>query len=420
MDDNMLFAIKESNYILKNFCSGTHRTISPDNTIKRIQPFSPVMGITRIANITGLDHIGIPVVMVCRPNSRSLSVSQGKGLTIEAAIASGIMESVESYHAENIQNQLKLSSYEELCYTHNVADVSMLPCLSDSRFHPNLRILWVKGTDLLTDETVWAPFDMVSLNFTLLRSEYSKCFPASSNGLSSGNHILEAISHGMCEVVERDSTSLWFARSKEYTAGTMVDISSIDDAACCEVIEKFDNAGIAFAVWDTTTDIGIPAFLCMIIDREDNHFRLMYPNLGMGCHPSRGIALLRALTEAAQSRLTLISGSRDDVTRSDYELIRNRDVLQRQRALIMENSECTKRGFREVPTFESDSFNEDITWMLKRLKGAGICSVIAVDITKHEFGIPVVKIIIPGLEGVHTTPGYVPGPRALAAMEECQ
>ena len=66
----------------------------------------PTMGITRIANITGLDRLGIPVVMVCRPNSRSIAVSQGKGLTLDAAKASGLMESVETFHAESITRPL--------------------------------------------------------------------------------------------------------------------------------------------------------------------------------------------------------------------------------------------------------------------------------------------------------------------------
>lgn len=61
------------------------------------------MGITRVADVTGLDRIGIPVVMVCRPNARSLAVSQGKGIDIEAATVSGLMESVELYHAEHIE-----------------------------------------------------------------------------------------------------------------------------------------------------------------------------------------------------------------------------------------------------------------------------------------------------------------------------
>src|SRR5947209_7315915 len=86
----------------KGFRAGTHRVISPAETCARVRPLMPVMGITRIANITGLDSIGIPVVMVCRPNSRALAVAQGKGLDLDAAKASGLMESVESYHAERI------------------------------------------------------------------------------------------------------------------------------------------------------------------------------------------------------------------------------------------------------------------------------------------------------------------------------
>src|SRR5437667_5611836 len=102
----------------EHFHSGTHRTIAPEETLRKIRPLLPAMGITRIANITGLDCIGIPVVMVCRPNSRSLAVSQGKGLDVAAARASGVMESIESYHAERIHRPLKLTSYEELRSTH--------------------------------------------------------------------------------------------------------------------------------------------------------------------------------------------------------------------------------------------------------------------------------------------------------------
>jgi len=93
---------------LKGYRSGTHRLISPVETVSRVRPLMPVMGITRIANVTGLDVVGLPVVMVCRPNARSIAVSQGKGLDLAAAKASGLMEAVETYHAETIQ--LPLSS----------------------------------------------------------------------------------------------------------------------------------------------------------------------------------------------------------------------------------------------------------------------------------------------------------------------
>ncbi|MHA1566275.1 MAG: hypothetical protein ACTSX7_13265, partial [Alphaproteobacteria bacterium] len=70
----------------------TGRSVSPERTVSRVRPFLPAMGITRIANVTGLDTIGIPVVMVLRPNSRSVSVSQGKGFSLDDAKASGVME----------------------------------------------------------------------------------------------------------------------------------------------------------------------------------------------------------------------------------------------------------------------------------------------------------------------------------------
>ena len=50
-----------------------------------------------------------------------------------------------------------------------------------------------------------------------------------------------------------------------------------------------------------------------------------------------------------------------------------------------------------------------------RLRGAGIKRVIAVDLTKEAFRVPVVRVIIPGLEGLREVPGYIPGKRALAA-----
>src|SRR5689334_11965252 len=111
---------------------GTYRSIPPEQTLERVKPFLPAMGITRIANVTYLDNIGIPVVMVCRPNSRSLSVSQGKGLTLAAAKASGVMESIENCHAEAITHALRLMTYNDLEKVSYVADIEQLPYRSDS------------------------------------------------------------------------------------------------------------------------------------------------------------------------------------------------------------------------------------------------------------------------------------------------
>src|ERR1700752_1277998 len=93
----------------------------------RIQPMLPVMGITRIGDVTGLDRIGIPVVVVTRPNSRSLAVSQGKGVTLDCARVSGVMESIEGWHAERIDLPLRLATPEEMRWAVSTVDLSGLP-----------------------------------------------------------------------------------------------------------------------------------------------------------------------------------------------------------------------------------------------------------------------------------------------------
>src|SRR5581483_5629496 len=121
------------------------------------------------------------------------------------------------------------------------------------------------------------------------------------NGLVSGNHLLEAVSHAVCELVERDAMTLFRARSEAAKQESKLDLASVGDAACRSVLERFFSAGCAVGVWDVTSNVGIPAFRCIIVDRDPPLARSHLPGVGSGCHPSREVALLRALTEAAQT-----------------------------------------------------------------------------------------------------------------------
>jgi ribosomal protein S12 methylthiotransferase accessory factor len=394
---------------------GTHRLLAPEATLARVGRFMPVMGITRVGNVTGLDRIGIPVVMVCRPNSRSLAVSQGKGLDLALAKASGLMESVETYHAERITLPVKLASYEELRYTHPVVDVSALPSIVGSLFHPTLRILWIEGHDLLQNEAAWIPYELVHTNYTEPLPTGSGCFTLTTTGLASGNHPLEAVSHAICEVVERDATTLWHVLDKKTQQRARIDLDTVDEESCRGTLDKFERADVAVAVWEITTDVGIPSFLAAIMDRTEDRLRLLYPSVGTGCHPVRHIALLRALTEAAQSRLTYIAGSRDDAIRSRYERSRDPDALRQYRAELL--TAAPMRSIQEAPTWRADTFEEDIAWELDRLRSVGVKQVILVDLTMAEFGLPVVRVVIPGLEGSDHVPGYALGARAHALRE---
>ncbi|MBN1205353.1 MAG: YcaO-like family protein [Myxococcaceae bacterium] len=398
----------------KRFRAGTHRLVAPEETLERAARLMPVLGITRIANVTGLDTLGVPVVMVTRPNARSLSVAQGKGLTLAAAKASGLMEAIESYHAEHITLPLKLATYHQLCFTHRLADVAALPRYTSSAFHPDLRTLWIEGRSLFDGTSRWLPYELVHTDFTLPFPPGSGSFVMSSSGLASGNHLAEAISHGLCELIERDAATLWWFRSDEEKLPTRIDLDTVDDPACREVLGKYRSAGVSVSVWDITSDVAVAAFRCVIAAEEPDHQRPIGPMGGFGCHPAREIALLRALTEAAQSRLTLISGARDDMLSQRLDA---QTYLERLRQ-FHEHREAPgpRRRFGEVPTCASDTLDGDVAWGLERLRAAGLSEAAVVDLSKPELGIPVVRVVVPGLEVLHDLPGYAPGARARAVL----
>lgn len=360
------------------------------------------MGITRIANVTGLDSLGIPVTVVCRPNSRGLSVSQGKGLTLDAAKASGLMESVETWHAEHIRLPLLLGSQAELATSHKLIDLDRLPRPVASPFHPDLCLLWIEGNNLLTEEKLLLPFECVHTDYTIAPRPGAGSFALSSNGLASGNHLAEATSHAICEVVERDALSLWYSKAN-IAKEPRVDLATVPDDGCQVVLGRCEKAGLAVGAWDITSDITIPTYVALIVDRHEDSLRIMYSTYGSGTHPDPGIALLRALTEAAQTRLTLIAGTREDLPRSEYERLLQPDAARNARRLLA--SPVAPEPFSPDSGWRADSFDEDVREELSRLGSAGVNQVVRVDLTHPELGIPVVRVVIPGLEAVHVTPG---------------
>jgi len=144
-------------------------------------------------------------------------------------------------------------------------------------------------------------------------------FLAGSNGLASGNHPIEAINAALYELIGRDAVALWVARPMRARAACLLDLGSVDDADCRSLLDKFAAAGIIVRVWHVTTDIRIAAFLCDIRDPSPGDPRRLRRHHGSGCHPDRAIALSRALTEAAQTRLTYIAGIRDDLSPAEYQ-----------------------------------------------------------------------------------------------------
>ena len=207
-----------------------------------------------MAVLTGLDVLGIPVAAAVRPNSRSIAVHQGKGVTLSAAKASAVMEAVETWHAETIALPLRLASFAELA--PDAADPMLLPRCAD-REAGDERLLWIEAQDLMSGSRLWVPHELVSADFTGPTPPGAGLFQATTNGLASGNHWLEAVLHGLYEAVERDAIALWRTASDAVQDRTAIDLDSIDAPVSRSLLHAFRRAGVAVRVWDV--DLGYPA-----------------------------------------------------------------------------------------------------------------------------------------------------------------
>ena len=401
----------------KTFLPGTRRTRTPAETLKDFGRHMPEAGITRLANVTGLDSIGIPVVQAIRPNSRSLSVSQGKGVDLDSAKASAMMEAFELWHAEHIELPCLVASYQAIRRKRKVVDLHRLPMVRGATLRPEEQRCWLRGWDLLQQEEVWVPFEVVSMN-TVGIVQATLTFLSTSNGLASGNHLLEAIEHALCEIIERDTQALDSARGIPYSLKNKIDISSIADAPLQEMIAACYSADLAVAVFEMVSDLGIPTFRVGLMEQGD---QAQWSRLGMewgcGTHLSPVVALSRALTEAAQARLTVIAGSRDDNPPSAYAATQGMWSIEDSRSEMF--AAPPARPFSAKANHqETDTFEGDLELMLGTLRAAGIDRAVVIDLTKDRIGIPVAKVVVPGLEAAPFVPGYVEGDRARRARRE--
>ncbi|GAB5376065.1 MAG: YcaO-like family protein [Acuticoccus sp.] len=397
----------------KRFLEGTRRAVPPEVTWRRLKPLLPVLGISRVAGITGLDRIGIPVFTAVRPNGRSLSVFQGKGLTLEAARVSAVMEAFETWCAEAIVKPVLFASLDEMRFQHTVVDVARLPVATLEPVDPGLPFLWIEGTDLLSGDPRFVPYEMVHANYSLPEPAHSGAFVATTNGLASGNTRDEALLHALCEVIERDAVTLWKLTEDAFGSRHAVAPQSVADPGCRWLLDRFAAAGVRVALFDATSDVGLPVFAALIAEGDGGDAA---PELGFGCHPAPEVALSRALTEAAQARLTFIAGAREDIPDADYTPAAIAERAAAAAAIFADLAPT--RDFAAIASVERDSIAGDIAATLDALRCAGIEEVVAVDIGRPAFGLSVIRVVVPGLEAALEGPRsqYVPGARASAQL----
>jgi ribosomal protein S12 methylthiotransferase accessory factor len=362
---------------------GTHRAATLEATWKRFAPAAKKAGITRIADLTGLDTLGIPVFAAIRPMGTSLSTQQGKGLTAEAARISALMESLETYSAENLRAPVVRGSYRALKKRRHVVDVRKLP-RPRGRLDLDARWEWIEGFDLVAQQPILVPRQAVTLDTTFTKPPV---FDISSNGLASGNVRVEAIVHGLCEVLERDAEAAW----RRAGGDRRIVLDTILDPGCRALIDRITATGARVFVWDLEGSAGIPVIGAAIMeDPAEPAWRALGFYQGFGAHLVPEVAIARALTEAAQTRLTYIAGGRDDFFPFDYARATDPEIL----ATLWEQlaAPCDDPAlFDDLPRHATRGLGEDLETLVR-----GLEQVIVVDVTHPVLRVPAVKVIVPG------------------------
>jgi ribosomal protein S12 methylthiotransferase accessory factor len=396
------------------------------------------IGVTRIGNITHLDRLGIPNYSVVLPGTEDyIWVYSGKGFNAMQARASGLMEAVERYSSlpSSYGRQLIRDSYFELSKRYSVLSPDDV-CEPLSVQYSNEMVMdYVQGFDLISHEQILVPAALVLFRYAQGGTAVNPFSYSHTSGLASGNVLEEAICHALCEVIERDASSLADLRSSafpfhfiniladkfrdrgyeisEITSDNMVDdpnlfpmldLEGAINKAARNLVNRFKAANISLMVKEITSDVGIPTFNAASVEWLTPNYG--YLAEGTGTHPDARIALVRAITELAQTRAANIQGARDDLRKINYVGENSED----KRSWQFMNSD-RKVSLDEIESYYNENILDDIKLILNHLKAVGLKKVIVADLTVPWIGIPVVRAIVPGLETFKFTKSVI-GQRA--------
>jgi thioglycine synthase len=431
--DTVSFPLKSTR---KWSMAGTSRIKPVKETIEHIMPICQKIGLTRIADITHMDILNVPNYSAVLPGTEDyIWVYSGKGPTKPHAKASALMESIERYcslPSGGSRNFIQ-GSYHQLSKTVRVLHPHEI--IEPLRFHyrDDMFMDYLPGYNLFTEEQIMVPAALALFRYSPIPPSVNPFAFHHTNGLASGNVQEEAICHSLCEVIERDATSLAELRAsaipfnfvkyisdslkaKGYTLSRInndnfkddpsifpdVDISEIEFEPAKSIVTRFAKAGIPLIIKDVTSDIGIPTFNASSVEWITHNYG--YLAEGHGTHPDTRIALLRAITEVSQTRVANIHGARDDLRKINYGENNSTDKRAWQ---FMSSTKTIK--FSDIKTFVNEDILDDIRLILERLKKVGLTTAIIINLTIAQIGIPVVRSIVPGLETFKITKSMIGG-----------
>ncbi len=393
---------------------GIPRVVPAAETVRRVAQAAVSLGVTRLADITGLDRIGIPVYSSVVPKSDdALSVYNGKGLRPVDAQAGALMEAVERQTALKTRLPYIEESFSTLSHKRRVLDPKKVNQKLAADYSEQQVYSWIEGVDIVSDEACWVPAKLAGYLWDDV--PHPSCFEMNdTNGLASGNCREEAICHALCELAERDAWTMADLaahqlprqrRSLAYGLDAKDGPDDLEFFPCLdlesdELLDKFHQASLFPVLRDITSDLGVPTIFASVADQHISGFPMAHS--GLGSHPDINVAVRRSLTELAQSRCVDIQGVREDLqppdARADTFALHTRRVSTINRDTWYLGQSKRRCKLNQVPSRKFDSINEDLGFLLNRFAACGLNRIIVIDFAPEAAAYAVVRVIVPGIE----------------------
>jgi ribosomal protein S12 methylthiotransferase accessory factor len=405
---------------------GGHRTRTPEQTMREYERLvSPITGVVTalepVQNGDGPAHVYMaghnPVFKMENLDflKRSLRhASAGKGALESQARASALCEAIERYSGERTGSEVVVTA----------SFAQMQERFGSNAIHPNEVMLYSERQ--LAERETWKarksmfnrvvePLDAsVAIDWTpvwslthgrhkhlptqllYFRSKASASCDAfycmgCSNGNASGNNLEEAVLQGFCELVERDATALWWYNRLRKPA---VAVESFDEPYLLDLIAYYRSLGRDAWALDITSDLGIPAFAAVSRLCSGREEGILF---GLGCHLDARIALHRAFSEMNQM-LGLSQGGDEDrfVVEDEETLSWLRTATLANQPYMAPDETVAARRIEDYPRLHSGDLLEDIGLCRRIVEERGM-EVLVLDQTRPDVGMPVAKVIVPGL-----------------------
>ncbi|MBC7813473.1 MAG: TOMM precursor leader peptide-binding protein [Burkholderiales bacterium] len=408
-----------------------YRSRSADETYERYKHHvSPITGV--VSRLDRVPSMGPLFVYAAGPNKarsfddwkymrRSLrSNAVGKGTDEMQAKVSGLCEALERYSGLFQGNEpRRIGSY------HDMRDEAIHPAASllyseaqylnreawnaahpphlyvPQRFDEDRPLDWTPLWSLTENRHKYLPTAMCYYDY-LLPEDHDFC-SADSNGNAAGSSIEDAILQGFLELVERENIALWWDNSLLCSG---FELASIDSSYLKQVRDYYASLRRELWVLDISSDLQIPTFVA-ISRRMDKPAQDII--MGFGAHFDASIAVMRAITEINQmlpSVLSIDLPNGQYYSESRWEIDWWQTATLTNEPYLAPNLQLPLRTIADYPTYHTQDLRDDVQHCVDITTAHGL-ELLVLDQTRADIGLPVVKVVVPGMR--HFWARYAPG-----------